>query len=322
MSKYYNVEITDNPDYIICTCFSEPYEFCEYPQIRIMITEENYIPDFNLVDYAISPYPVSFLDRAFYYPTFVKPLCASDYTNAELLEKKDRHYDMDFVLNKEYFANFIYSHESENSIRGDFFKQLSTYKRIESPGRYLNNMPDGSVVEFRNNSKTDFQRKSKFTICFESTKNEGFITEKIIDAFYADTIPIYYGSNTVTDIFNSKAFINCNDFNSMNDVIEFIKKVDQDNSLYLEMMNQNIFITPNYVSEVITNFEKYIKYIFDQPIETAYRRSRVYTPKRYEDYILNNKHDSKLYSSMINETFLGRACQSYYIRKKRIVDKH
>jgi hypothetical protein len=63
-------------------------------------------------------------------------------------------------------------------------------------------MPNNQTVDYSDQSKTDFQRKCKFTLCFESTKNEGFITEKITDAFYADTIPIYYGSSTITDYYN------------------------------------------------------------------------------------------------------------------------
>lgn len=321
LEKYYKVEISDNPDYIICTCFSEPYEFLKYPQVRIMITEENFIPDFNQVDYAICPYPIKFLDRSFYYPTFVKPLCASDYTNAEELEHKQRKYDLSFVKNKQFFANFIYSHESENNIRGDFFKKLCEYKRVESPGKYLNNLDSSNFVEFRNESKTDFQRKCKFSICFESTKSEGFITEKIVDAFYADTIPIYYGSNTVSDIFNPKAFINCNDFDSFDDAIEYVKRIDQDDGLYLEMLNQDIFINPNYVSDVLNNYENYIRYIFDQPKEQAFRRSRVFSAKKYEDYIINIKQQSEMLSKIVYNTFLGRVSNSVYHKKDHIISK-
>ena len=53
---------------------------------------------------------------------------------------------------------------------------------MESPGSYLNTMPDGKVVSFENESKVDFQRKCKFTLCFESTNHYGFVTEKIMDA--------------------------------------------------------------------------------------------------------------------------------------------
>ena len=68
LAKLYNIEITDSPDYIICSCFAPYYDYCNYPQVRIMDVGENYIPDMNLVDYAISRYPVSLLDRCFFHP--------------------------------------------------------------------------------------------------------------------------------------------------------------------------------------------------------------------------------------------------------------
>ena len=289
LSKHYDVKICEDADYIICSCFGEPYEFCKYPQVRIMLTEENFIPDFNLVDYGICPYPISFMDRCFYYPTFIGPVCKPECDNAKKLENKPRYYDSDFLHNKQYFANFISGHESEHNIRGDFFKKLCEYKRVESAGIYLNNMPNNERVKLGDDSKIEFQRKCKFSLCFESTKHEGFITEKITEAFYADTIPVYYGSDSVTEIFNPKAFINCNDFETMEEAIEYIKKVDNDDDLYLEMMNQPIFRNKEFVGQVLEKYELFLKNIFDQPIEKAYRRSQVYSPKRYEDYIINVK---------------------------------
>lgn len=70
----YDVQIVEDPDYVVCG-FSENryYEYCASPQVRIMYSGENYIPDFNLIDYAISPYPISFGDRHFQLPACVWP---------------------------------------------------------------------------------------------------------------------------------------------------------------------------------------------------------------------------------------------------------
>lgn len=281
LRKHYDVEITDNdPDYIICSVFGPLYEYCRYPQVRIMYTGENYIPDFNLVDYGICNYPVSFQDRSFYFP-----FCIDEFGHCESLTKKDRNYPDSILQGKCYFANFIAGHESEYSIRGDFFKKLCGYKRVESPGTYLNNMPNGETVQWDNDSKRQFQSKCKFTLCFESTKHEGFVTEKIVDAFYADTIPVYYGSDNVKDIFNEKAFINCADFESFDAVMEYIKELDQDDEKYLAMLRQPIFVEEGFPQKKLQELEDYLCHIFDQPLEKAYRRSRVYTPKTIDGYL-------------------------------------
>lgn len=280
LKKHFDVKITDDPDYIICSIFGVPYEYTQYPQVRIMYSGENYVPDFNLVDYALCPYPIKFLDRCCY-----RPVCIGEFGRAKALKYKQRDYSESILDEKVYFANFIASHESEHNIRGDFFKKLCEYKRVESAGSYLNNMPNSERVWYLNESKTDFQRKCKFTLCFESTKHEGFVTEKITDAFFSDTIPVYYGSSTVTDIFNPKAFINCSDYPSFDAVIEKIIELDQDDEKYLEMLRQPIYVDPDFAEKILDNVEKFIIDIFEQPLEKAYRRSRVYWPQRHEDFL-------------------------------------
>ena len=278
----YDVQIVDDPDYLICDFSGEnPYQYCGHPQVRIMYSGENFIPDFNLIDYAICPYPIQFGDRNFQLPACVWP--RSHWQ--ELMHKNRAGITVDFVKNKQYFANFIAGHESEYNIRGDFFKKLCEYKRVESPGSYLNNMPNGEQVNWLNDSKSDFQRKCKFTLCFESTNHYGFVTEKIMDAFYADTIPVYYGSPTVTEIFNKDAFINVADYESFDAAIERIKELDQDDEKYLEMLRQPILVNPDYPRELEDALGKYVCHIFDQPLEQAYRRTRVYRPRDCDEYL-------------------------------------
>ncbi len=284
LSDHYQVSIEENPedaDYIFCSIFGRLYQFCKCKGVRIFLSAENYTPDFNLVDYSICPYPIEFLDRCVY-----KPVCFDDEGHFLSLQDKDRNYPDSILKEKEYFGNFIASHESEHNIRGDFFKKLCEYKRVESPGTYLYNMPEPVSVSHWDDSKIRFQRKCKFTLCFESTKHEGFVTEKITDAFYADTIPVYYGSDTVKDIFNPKAFINCSDYPNFDAVIEHIKELDQDDEKYLEMLRQPIFNQPKTPEQFYRNLENYLLHIFEQPLEKAYRRSNVFWPKAHEDYLL------------------------------------
>lgn len=309
LEKHYDVQITDDPDYLICDMFGEsPYAYCGKPQVRIMENGENYIPDFNLVDYAVSRYPITLYDRNFYLPG-----CAFPIDHWKELPRKARNYSEEWLKEKVYFANFIASHESEGGIRGDFFKKLCEYKRVESPGTYLNNMPDGQTVRWTNDSKTEFQKKCKFTLCFESTVHSGFVTEKITDAFYADTIPVYFGNPHIKDIFNEKAFINCSDYDSFDAVIEKIKELDQDDSKYLEMMNQPILMGPDYAQRLHEDLEAYICRIFDQPLEKAYRRSRVYGPARIDDYLAKAVHPEQI--------TLGKAVKQFAIKIRRKMGK-
>ena len=297
IKKFYDIEESDDPDYIICSVFqnsnNDYFEYCNYPQVRIMFSGENYIPDFNIVDYAISSYPVKLQDRHLHYP-----YCLNDFNaHCSELVKKERNYSLEFLKKKIYFANFIASHDSENNIRGDFFKSLNEYKRVESPGSFLNNMQNGYCVNHLDTSKVKFQRKCKFTLCFESTRHEGFITEKITDAFFADTIPVYYGSSDVNQIFNSEAFINCSDYPSFDEVKKKIIELDQDDEKYLDMLNKPIFVDDSIVLKKEKELDAFVKNIFEQPLEDTFRRSRVYTPKNQEIYLqriirLKNRYEN------------------------------
>ena len=286
MKNGYDVQLSENPDYIICDIFGAAsgggglFEYCNYPQIRIFECGENYIPDLNLMDYAICWYPLSLGDRSFYLPG-----CSIPGVHWHPLTQKDRNYSRDILREKKYFANLITSHDSENHTRSQIFEKLSAYKRVESPGTFLNNMSGGEAVDWRNESKTDFQRQCKFTICFESTAHYGFITEKITDAFFSDTIPIYMGSGNITDIFNHDAFLNAADYPSLDDLVEKVKELDQDDEKYLQMLRQPILVDPDYPRRLDESLEKFILHIFEQPYDQAYRRCRAYYPQQHNDFL-------------------------------------
>ena len=82
-----------------------------------------------------------------------------------------------------------------------------------------------------------------------------------MEALITNTIPIYWGDPEIGNDFNTKAFINCHDFDSMDAVIEHIKKIDQDESLYREYLSE-----PLLVDNKETNFcnEEKILQRFDE----------------------------------------------------------
>ena len=191
LKKHYNVEVCDNPDYVFCGVLYPGASFIhgvyheyllEYQCVRIMVEGENFIPDYNLVDYSICQYPINYLDRNFYLPCGIEALTSGRFL-LQKLQNKNRNYPDSFLNEKQYFASFVVGHDSRGNIRGDFFKALNERKRVESVGTYLNNMEDGKHVNWEDGSKIDFQRKCRFSLCFESTDEPGFITEKIVEAF-------------------------------------------------------------------------------------------------------------------------------------------
>lgn len=278
LRKHYQVTFSDDPDYVICSGFGF-YDYLDYPQVRILYSGENYIPDFNFVDYALSVYPIDFLDRHCTIPGIL----LSTYDRVATMENKKRNFSASILDEKPYFANLIAGHEAEKNMRGNLMRLLETYRRVESAGSFENNMPDGQKVNRSDGSKLALQRKCKFTICSESVAHEGFVTEKIYEAFLADTIPIYYGSSTVSQIFNRNAYIDVRDYDNLDAVLARVVELDSDDEKYLQMLNEPIFSQDNYIADCLDNLESFLCHIIDQPMDKAYRRCKAYMPARYEN---------------------------------------
>ncbi len=280
LEKHYNLEICDDPDYLFCSVISDHYyDYLNYPKIRIMYSLENIIPDLNTVDYAISSYPVNLFDRCFHYPIGMRNANRNEY----LVQRSNGsiRFTKEDLKGKTVFANFCASHDSNDGKRAAFFKQLSeSYKKVDSIGTYLNNT--GTYVKMTDGTKWNYQRKCKFTLCFESVSQEGFNTEKLTDAFFTDSIPVYFGDPYIGDIYNRKAFINVRDYPSFEAAIERIKELDQDDEQYLEMLNEPVFNDPDYPAKFEADLEAFLLNIFEQPLEQAYRRARAFIPYERE----------------------------------------
>ena len=69
----------------------------------------------------------------------------------------------------------------------------------------------------------------------------GYATEKVVHALAAGTVLIYKGAPDVNIDFNPEAFINVDDFKTIDDLIARIKEVDEDPELYRKMVTTPIF---------------------------------------------------------------------------------
>ena len=90
--------------------------------------------------------------------------------------------------------------------------------------------------------------------------------------------------------FNPGSFINCHDFGLTEKgeqeiiakIVEEVKRLDQDDKAYMEMLRTPAFTAENDVDMQRELFKKFFFHIFDQNIESAYRRNRFYWGERYE----------------------------------------
>ncbi|MEO8884771.1 MAG: glycosyltransferase family 10 [Mucilaginibacter sp.] len=132
-------------------------------------------------------------------------------TDPQLLVKPDDYNAAEIFSKKKYFCNFLYSHKVP--YREEFFKQLSQYKKVDAPGKSMNNMQsfDGLYTGNAWQRKRQFMSGYKFTLAFENDVYPGYQTEKLYDAMQANSIPVYCGDPFVDEVFNTASFINVYD---------------------------------------------------------------------------------------------------------------
>jgi len=221
ISGLYDFEESDDPDFIIFG----PYGNDIPPKgsyTRIGYFCENIKPDLSICEWAFGiPREEEINDRRY-------KRIQWHGIDPQILVKPPDYNAEEIYNNKKKFCNFLYSHNVP--YRDEFFKQLSKYKKVDAPGRSMNNMAGidelykGDIWE----RKRQFLSPYKFTIAFENYVYPGYQTEKLYDAMQANSLPIYCGDPKIDELFNTKAFINIPDYiNTENNITKWLQKYAQ-----------------------------------------------------------------------------------------------
>lgn len=272
LTRRYDIEMSEDPEYLLCSFAAAPFEYTNYDCIRIGVCWENSSPNFNQFDYFMGHDPIEFGDRYFWLP------CFWDHPEY-IFMAQDKHKTVpsDILAQKDIFCDLIYTHGNDSfGYRRKAFDRFSTYKKVVAAGRFLNNMPDGKTVSIgEDKSKLALQRRSKFSLSIESVSHPGYISEKVIHPFAAWSVPIYCGHPKTAEILNSKAYINGADFDyDWNKILRRVEQLDQSDDEYLTMLHEPTFADERYVDKRFRQFEAFFTNIFDQSYAMAQRKLR------------------------------------------------
>ena len=230
--------------------------------VTIFYGAEHIKPNMNECDWAFS----SHFEEEINHPRYMRllPYYPNDYILKDWGNPgTNKKIDISKIKKEKLkFCNFLYSQDILE--RNNFFKRLSKYKRIDAPGRAMNNMsPLGSNDPKKSRLATDwmveklkFLKPYKFTIAFENFKGSGWVTEKLTHPMLVNSIPIYFGHKDVSKDFNTKSFINYNDFNNIDEFIKYIIKVDNDDELYESYLKQPWYKYDKYPKDIHLNDER------------------------------------------------------------------
>ena len=91
-----------------------------------------------------------------------------------------------------------------------------------------------------------------FSVAIENAKYDDYFTEKILDCFASGTIPIYYGTDNISNYFNSNGIIKLKDliFDDLTPDLYYSKMefVKENFEKVLEMEVLEDYIYKNYLN--------------------------------------------------------------------------
>jgi hypothetical protein len=194
-------------------------------------------------------------------------------------------------------------------VRNTFLNELEKFVKIDYAGNYKNNI--GGCIKHPYNTEDflNFVRQYKFIVSMENSKEDTYITEKIIHGLLADTIPIYWGSDRVIDYFNEKRIINLNSIENIKCSIDKILYILNDANKWLSIVNENNF-NDNILDRNINSISKDIRTLINKQCWNHINKiycinNNVFEAERHE--MLKNmflKHN-------INNDFIKYMCPTY-----------
>lgn len=234
LRNHFNIVLDkNNPDVLFHSIFNRMSETSNYKCKKILYLGENWRPEQFKSNYSISFDPCS--NTNFRLPLWqVYLLLNPDY--------KNRLYNRKNWKREEFkrWCAFTVSNPS-NFMRNSAYHTLSSYRYVDSYGRYLTNsseLQEYSKGKYWRDAKDNFflENPHEFMMAFENSPYRYYCTEKLMDAFLVGAMPIYWGDTRVSEDWNKDAFIDV-----CRQDLDIVKNVDKDKGLFKSMYEQPVF---------------------------------------------------------------------------------
>lgn len=311
-----SLEITNaNPDFIIYGVFGDflyQSSIDDKNAVKILFVTEPISSDFLFFDYCIGFEPYDYGKRNCFYPFFLY----SPYADSVIPKQLNRKLTKGILKSKDIFCEMVYSHDGRDVSRKKYFELLSTYKKVESAGTYLNNQLNGATVDYRNDNRTkfEFQKRAKFSLCIQSIKKEWFINEKIMHAFFSNEIPIFYGCDEVKNVFNPERFVFVDDYPNDEALLKKIIEIDNNDELFCEIISKPVFIDKDFVEKTL---DKACRFVYELLVHKKKRLIEKNRETIIKNEIIKNKRSSDELHRLLNKRIIRCCLKVCHIFRKR-----
>ncbi len=228
----------------------------------VFYSGENLLPS-NLFDYFVE-YEDHCLQEAdlvldfpyFDYPNYLRfPYWLFRYPADSTIQSVQQKLDISQqkrLQDKESFCSLVSSHD-KNGLRTRLFNLLGQIDHVDAGGKLLRNT-DKLQTQFAND-KNAFLENYHFNICPENSNADGYTTEKVFDAIYAGTLPIYWGDNNrpEPEVINHDAILLYSESGSDEAFVARVAELYHNKKLYQEFMAQEVFL-PTAAEFILDSF--------------------------------------------------------------------
>lgn len=153
------------------------------------------------------------------------------------------HFSGKDVLYKNFEKKKLLTNISGNKISFGNFELYSERVRVI---KYFENYSDDfdfygtgwQTEKYKNykgmcDSKFEVYNKYKFALCLENMYNvNGYITEKILDCFNAEIVPIYKGAKNIKNYIPQECYIEYDKFDSVEELHQYLKNMTEEEYLH------------------------------------------------------------------------------------------
>jgi hypothetical protein len=238
-------EYTDNPhdaDLIVTSVFGNT----QYDQRKtIAFIGENIRPSYVGYDYSLSFDHDDYGGRNFRLPLWYSRLAWPGFEQKPRRDNMHNHgYEQLIpikpltqprkldIASKDKFCALIAN--NPEGLRINLFNSISQYKQVDGYGNMFGNP--------LRKSKFAVLPEYKFCLCPENSVYDGYVTEKLIDAYAGLTVPIYSGEMQLDQDFNEFAFLNYYDIGNMDELIRSIKAWDEEDKEYKKLYEEPLLL--------------------------------------------------------------------------------
>lgn len=262
--------VDENSDLLISSCFGSSW-LSRTSKKRIYWTGENWFRMDTPITQLGGNSILKFFDMVYsfdynnYSNHYRLPLYLIDCIESNVIDfnkivrtKTKEELKSEFMNRK--FCTFVQGN-GNCQFRNEYFNRLNQIERVDSYGSLFNN----TGIKLDRTGKIEKTKDYKFSLAFENSEYDGYVSEKIVDAFKSDIIPIYWGGSKVSQEFNSNSFVDVNTL-GLQESLEIISKLNSNFESYWEYYNQpiiseNQMSLENRIDEFEKQFESFIQTI-------------------------------------------------------------